>query len=232
MKRWVWLTKRQLLLRFYSLLPHLLHFSGEHNLGLGRAVDTVGLDGDDDTTLLLQEQVGVQTHDTRLVGLRNVREDDINHANQHTVAERVSGILDDGDDVGAVSRHADQVTAGTVGEFNGVDSASRSDNIGNVTDGGTAGSTEVQDLGARAHVDVIQTTQNTGSQLGTEGVPDTVFGLDSGTVGFSGRRFNRDALLTVDRLSGGQVLGDEQVFFTTAGDENTGVTVGFLRRKM
>lgn len=175
--------------------------------------------------------MGVKTHDTRLVGLRNVGEDDIDHADQHAVAQRVSGILDDGDDVGAVSRHADQVTAGTVGELDGVDGSSRPDNVRNVADRGTAGGTEIQDLGAGAHVDIIQTTQDTGSELAAEGVPDTVFGLDRGTFAVSGRRFDGDALLAVDRLSGGQVLGDEQVFLSAASDEDTGVTVGFLGRQ-
>lgn len=209
------------------LLSHLLDFTSEHNLGLSGTVDTVGLDGDNDTTALLEEHVGVQADNTGLVGLGNIGEDDIDHGDEHTVTKRVSGVLDDGDNVGAVGSHADQVTAGTVGELNSVDVTSRSDDIGNVTDGGTAGGTEIQDLGARAHVDVIQTTQDTGSQLGTEGVPDTVFGLGHSAILLSGG-LNRDALLTVDGLSGSKVLGDEQIFLTTTGDEDTSVTVGFL----
>ena len=42
--------KGQLLLGLNLLLTHLLDLAGEHNLGLGRGVDTVGLDGDNDTT--------------------------------------------------------------------------------------------------------------------------------------------------------------------------------------
>lgn len=219
----------QLLLGLDSLLSHLLDFAGEHNLGLGGTVDTVGLDGDDDTTLVLEEHVGVQADDTGLVGLGNIGEDDVDHGNEHAVAERVSGVLDNGDDVGAVGGHTDQVTAGTVRELNSVDVTGRADDIGNVGDGGTAGGTEIQDLGARAHVDVIETTQDTGSQLGTEGVPDTVLGLGHSTI-LLGGRLDGNALLTVDSFSGSKVLGDEQIFLTTTGNEDTGVTVGLLRR--
>lgn len=222
------LTQRQLFLGLYPLLSHLLDLSGEHNLGLGGTVDTAGLDGDDDTTAFLQELVGIETHDTGLVRLGNVCEDDIDHADEHPVAERVSGILNNGDDVGTVGSHANQVTAGTVRELDSVHSSSRSDDISNVTDGSTAGSTQVQNLGAGAHVDVIHTTQNTGSQLGTERVPDTVFDLGSSAIFPSRRGLNRDTLLAVNSLSGGQVPGDQQVFLTAAGNEDTGMTVRLL----
>lgn len=217
----------QLLLWLDLLVSHLLHFTCEYHFRLGRAVDTAGLDGDDHTTTGLEEHVGVQSDDTGLVGLGNIGEDDVDHGDEHAVAQRVSGVLDNGDNVGAVSRHADQVTAGTVGEFDTVDVASRSDDVSNVGDGGTAGGTKVEHLQAGAHVDFIQTTEDTGSQLTTEGVPDTVFGLGHGTIIFRSS-LNRNALLAVDSLAGGQVLGNEQIFFSTAGNEYTSVTVGFL----
>ena len=221
--------KGQLLLGLDLLLSHLLDFLGEHDLGLGRTVDTVGLDTDNDATLVLEEHVSVHTDDTSLVWLRNIGKDHFDHEHEHAVAERVSGVLDDGDDIRAVSGHANQVTAGTVRELNGVDVAGRSDDISDVTDGGTASSTEVEDLGAGLHVDVVQTTQDTSSKLATEGVPDTVFDLGDGAI-FLGGALDGDTLLTVDSLTGGQVASDEQIFLTTAGDENTGMTVGFLDR--
>lgn len=218
----------QLLLGLDPLLSHLLDFAGENNLRLGGTVDTVGLDGDDDTTTLLEEHVSVQTNNTGLVGLGNIGEDNVNHRYQHTVTKGVTGVVDNGDNVGTVGGHADQITTGTVRELDGVDVTSRSNNISNVTDGGTAGGTKVQNLRARLHVDIIKTTQNTSSKLGTERVPDTVLGLGDGTV--LGRSFNSNALLAVDSLSGGQVLGDEQIFLTATSDEDTGMTVGFLKK--
>jgi hypothetical protein len=118
-----------------------------------------------------------------------------------------------------------------VRELDGVDVSGGSDNVSNVTDGGTAGRSQVQDLRTRLHVDVVKTTQDTGSKLGTEGVPDTVLGLGHGAI-LLRRRLHGDTLLAVDSLSGGQVLGNKQIFLATAGNENTGVTVGFLRKKL
>ena len=223
--------KSQLFLGLDLLLSHLLDLLGEHDLGLGRTVDTVGLDTDNNTTLFLEEHVGVEANNTGLVGLGNIGKDSIDHGHEHTVAERVSGVLDNGDDVGTVGGHANQVTAGTVRELNGIDVSGRSDNVSDVADGGTAGRTQVQDLGARADAHLIHTTQNTGSKLATERVPHTVFGFGDGAV-LPRRRLDSNALLTIDGLSGGQVLGDEQVFLTTAGNEDTTVTVGFLSKQM
>lgn len=105
------LTKSELFFRLDLLLAHLLDLVGKHDLGLGRAVDTVGLDRDQDTTAHFQEQVSVQAHDSGLIRLRNVGKDDVDHADEHAVAERVTSVLDDGDDVCAVCSHGDQITA-------------------------------------------------------------------------------------------------------------------------
>ena len=155
----------QLLLRLNLLLTHLLDLLGENNLGLGCAVNTVGLDGDDNTTLVLEEHVGVETDDTGLVGLGNIGKDDINHGDEHAVAERVTGILNDGDDVGTVSGHADQITTGTVRELDSVDVTGGTDNISDVRDGGTGGGTKVKNLGTGLDVDFVETTENTSSKL-------------------------------------------------------------------
>ena len=83
-------------------------------------------------------------------------------------------ILNNGDDVCAVGGHVDEVTARAVGELDGEDSALGSDNVSDVGDGSSRRSTEVEDLAARAHVDVVDTAENTGGQLASEGVPDAV----------------------------------------------------------
>lgn len=111
----------ELLLGLQPLLTHLLHLAGEDSLGSGRAVNAVGLDGNDNTTAVLEEQMGVQADDTSLVRLGNIGEDAVDHGDEHAVLQRVTGVLDNGDDVGAVSGHVDKVTAGTVGELNSVD---------------------------------------------------------------------------------------------------------------
>jgi len=150
--------QRQLLFRLDSFFPHLLDLVCENDLGLGRRVDTVCLDGDQDTTADLQEQVCVQADDTSLIRLCDVGEDNINHTDQHAVAERVAGVFDDGDHVGAVGGHCDEITATAVGELDGVDTAGGSDDVGDMGDGGAAGSTQVEDRGAGADVDVLDRT--------------------------------------------------------------------------
>lgn len=47
----------------------LLDLLSEDGLGRCGRVDTTGLDGDDDVTVVFEEVVGVETDDTGLVGL-------------------------------------------------------------------------------------------------------------------------------------------------------------------
>ena len=82
--------KGKLLLGLDALLSHLLHLTGEDGLGGGSRVDTVGLDGDDDTTSNLEEESGVETNDTGLIGLGNVGENAVDHADEHAVLQRVT----------------------------------------------------------------------------------------------------------------------------------------------
>jgi hypothetical protein len=212
------------------LSAHLVDLVGEDLSGRGSAVDTVGLDGDEDTTTGAQEPVGVHGNDTGLVGLGNVGKDDVDHGDGQTVAGRLTGVLDDRDDVGALGGHANQVTAGTRRELDGVDDTGRADQIGNVGDGGTRGTTEVEHTGAGLHVDVVGTTGDGSAQLASEGVPHAVLNLGGGggSVLVLLRLVDRDALLAVDGLAGGQVAGGETILLAAADNEDTGVTVRLL----
>lgn len=64
----------ELLLGEELLLPQLLDLHGEDLLRWRGGVNAVGLDGDEHTTTLLQEELGVQGDDTSLVGLGNTTE--------------------------------------------------------------------------------------------------------------------------------------------------------------
>ena len=229
---WAMLTKCELFLGFYLLVSHLLHLTGKDNFWLGRAVNTVGLDTDKDTAASLQEKMGVETDNTGLIRLGNVSEDDIDHANEHAVAERVTGVLDDGDNVGTVGSHANQVTARTVGELDSIDSSSRSNNISDVADGGTAGRSEIEDLGTGLHEDIIKTTEDTGGQLGSEGIPHAVFdlrGCGSIAVAIGGTRsLNGNTLLSIDSFTRSQVLCDQEILLASTGNKDTAVTMGLL----
>lgn len=50
--------KGQLLLGFDAHVPQLGNFRCEYGLGSGSRIDTIGLDGDDDTSTDLQEKTG------------------------------------------------------------------------------------------------------------------------------------------------------------------------------
>lgn len=89
-----------------------------------------------------------------------------------------------------------------------------------MTDTSAASSTEVEHLLSRGDVDLVETTEDTSSELGTEGVPNTVLSLRALDAAL-----DRYPLLAVDSLSGDEVLGDEQTLLALR-DENTRVPVG------
>lgn len=74
------------------------------------------------------------------------------------------------------------------------------------------------------YVDVVQTTQDTGSKLTSERVPNSVLDLLLLAISIGGG--DTDPLLAIDRFAGGHVSGNEQVFLAL-GDVYTFVLVGF-----
>jgi hypothetical protein len=106
-----------------------------------------------------------------------------------------------------------------VRELDGVDGAFRTNNIGNMGDGCSRGSTKVKDLLSRSNVNMVNTTEDTSSNLGSERVPDTVFNF--GAIS----SFDRNSLFAIDSFAGNKVLGDEQIFLTTS-NKDTFVSMG------
>lgn len=210
-----------------GLSSHLLDLVGE-DLGSGSsAVDTVGLDGDENTTANLEEPVGVHGDNTGLIGLGNIGKDDIDHGDDHAVTGRLTGVLNNGNNVGSLGGHGDEITAGSGRELDGVDVASRTDNVSDVRDGGTGGTTKVEDARARLDVDLISTTGDGSAKLASEGVPHAVLDLGggSGAIVVLDRLVDGDALLAVDRLARCCVAGSKTIFLTTTDDKDAGVTV-------
>ena len=122
---------------------------GENDLWLVGGVDAVSLDGDQELASVLEVEMRVLCDDTGLIGLCDVGEDYVDHADQEAIVLRLPGVVDDGDDVGAFLGHVDQVSAHSVRELNSVDDASGADDVGNVGDSGARGAAEVKDLAAR-----------------------------------------------------------------------------------
>jgi hypothetical protein len=63
---------------------------------------------------------------------RTIGKDDIDHADEHPVFRGVSSVLNDGDDVGPLLGHVDEVTTTSVGKLDSVDSSLGSNNVSNV----------------------------------------------------------------------------------------------------
>lgn len=87
-----------------ALLPHVVDLGSKDLGGRCGRVDTVCLDGNDDSAAVLEEVMGVQGDDTGLIGLGNIGKDDVDHLDQHPVLLGVSGVLNNRDGVGLMRR--------------------------------------------------------------------------------------------------------------------------------
>ncbi|EEQ39623.1 hypothetical protein CLUG_03750 [Clavispora lusitaniae ATCC 42720] len=216
----------QSLQRLNSLFSQLSHFSSENSFSINGRVNTVGLDGDDNSTLVLQEQVGVQGDNTSSVRLGHISENGVDHTDQHTVLLWVTSVVNDWDDIRSLLSHADQLSTWSVRKFNCVNQTFRANHIRNVGDRSTRGSTQVQNLLSWSNAQLINTTHNTSSQLGSERVPHTVLDLSwSGTFLLSWF-VNSHTLLTVNGFTWSHVSGNQQILLTSS-NKNTSMSVWF-----
>mmetsp|Transcript_4894 Transcript_4894/g.31336 ORF Transcript_4894/g.31336 Transcript_4894/m.31336 type:complete len:226 (+) Transcript_4894:2372-3049(+) len=124
--------QRDLLHGLETVLLKLLHFTCKDRLGGCGGINAVGLDADHELTLVLQEILCVQGHDTSLVWLCNICENCVHHSDQHAVLLRVTRILDDGDDVRPLLGHVDQVPSRTMRELHRIDHSGRSHHVRHV----------------------------------------------------------------------------------------------------
>ena len=110
----------ELLKRVELLLSQLLYFSGEHSLSRGSGINARSLDGNHTVTTVAEEVLGINTHNTGLIGLGHISKDRINHSHEHAVLERVTSIFDDRDDVRTGFGHVDQITTRTMGKLHSI----------------------------------------------------------------------------------------------------------------
>lgn len=87
--------------------------------------------------------VRVECDNTCLIRLSDIGENDIDHLNEHSVFLGVSSIFDDRDNVCTLLGHTNEISSGTVREFDGVDDSFGTDDIGNVRDGRSGSGTQV-----------------------------------------------------------------------------------------
>jgi len=103
--------KSHLLDRAELLLSQDLHFLGVDDFWCDGRVDTCCLNGKDEVASVLDEHGCVHAENTGLIWLSNISENHVAHRHQHSVLLGVSSILNNGDDIGSLFSHVDEVTA-------------------------------------------------------------------------------------------------------------------------
>jgi len=84
----------------------------------------------------------------------------------------------------------------------------------------TRSSTQIEDSSTGADVEAFNTTQNSGSELRSVSIPNSVFDLVTGFIS------NLDSLFVVNTFTRGQRSSDQSVFLRS-GNENTRESMGF-----
>ena len=84
-----------LLERLDLCLPEGLDLAGEDSFWRNGRVDTARFDGDDDVTAVFEEVFGIETDDTSLVGLSDIRENDVHCRQEHPIPLGGTCIFDD-----------------------------------------------------------------------------------------------------------------------------------------
>mmetsp|Transcript_15451 Transcript_15451/g.39861 ORF Transcript_15451/g.39861 Transcript_15451/m.39861 type:complete len:311 (-) Transcript_15451:133-1065(-) len=215
--------QRELLEWLELLVLELGYLLRKDVLRRGSGIDAVRLDRDHAVALVLEEEVRVHRHDARLVGLRHIGEDAVDHADQHAVLLRVARILDDRDDVGALLGDVDEVATGAVRELDGVHAARLTHQVGDVRHRCAGGGAKVQDLRARTHVDRVNTAEDSRGDLGAEGIPDAVLDL---SLLVTLALLHCYPLLAIDSITRHHRPCDKHVLLA-ARDKDTRVPVGF-----
>lgn len=90
----------------------------------------------------------------------------------------MSSVLNNGNDVGPVGCHVDEISSASVAELNRVYDPGWANNVGNMTDRSTTGGPKVQDLASWLHVYGLHSTKYASRKLGSEWIPDSVFRAD------------------------------------------------------
>jgi len=108
----------------------------------------------------LEKMVRIEGNDTGLVWLRDIGEDAINHADEHSVLVRVSGVLDNRNNICPRLGHVEQISSRAVRELDSVDESFRADDVGNMGHSGARGGAQVKDLLARGDMNFVDTAEN------------------------------------------------------------------------
>lgn len=163
-----------LFLGFEFVGLEFLNLGSEYGFGLSGRIDARRLDGNDKVSAVLEEILRVEGDDSGLIGLRNVSEHGVDHADQHAILVRMTSVFDDRNNIRSLLGDVDQITARSGGELDGIDETFGSDNVRDVGNCGSGSSAQIEDFGTGRHVDVVDTTENGGGQLRSERIPNAV----------------------------------------------------------
>ena len=148
---------------------------GENNVrGVGW-IDTVGLQWNKEFSTVLKIHVAVLSNNSGLIWLGNVSENDVNHTDQESVVLWLSGIMDNGNDVGSLLSHVDQISSNSVWELNCVNETFRTDDIRDVGNGSSRGGSEIKNLGSWVDTGFGDTSDDWCGNFGSIRVPYSVF---------------------------------------------------------
>ena len=112
--------KCNLFLRFHFFCLHFLYFPSKYRFGFSCGINALGFDRYDLLPSRFYKTVGIDGNNTSLIRLSYVSKDGINHGDKEPVLMGMSSIFNNGYDVGTFLGHIDQITSGSVREFNGV----------------------------------------------------------------------------------------------------------------
>lgn len=112
------------------------------------------------------------------------------------------GAYDSGAYVCSELGHVDEITSGSMREFHRINTPVRADDIRNMRDCCAGSPAKIEHLGPGGHVNVVDTTENGGGQLGTEGVPNAVLDFGPWAAVLKRLTVNRYALFAVHISTG------------------------------
>mmetsp|Transcript_30392 Transcript_30392/g.46616 ORF Transcript_30392/g.46616 Transcript_30392/m.46616 type:complete len:210 (+) Transcript_30392:552-1181(+) len=135
----------------------------------------------------------------------------------------MSGIFNNGNDICPCLGHINQVTSWTMRKFHRIDRPLGTNNVRYMGHGCSRSGTHVQYFGSWFDPNIIDTTQYSGSNLGTEWIPYTIFDLGCISIG-SWWTFDGNSFFTIDSHSRCGVECDEGIFLPTC-DKDTFVSV-------
>ena len=108
-----------------SSFSKLLNLIGKNSFSIGSGVNAVGFDGENKSASVFKEMLSVYVDNSSLIRLRYIGENAVDkRVNDVPVIPRLSGVVNNRDNVGSFLSHVDQVSSGSFGVFYGVNASS------------------------------------------------------------------------------------------------------------